>query len=289
MTITLVMWTRSSTLSALPQPLKTAVIAITTERHAGRAYQHVELLDSNLGRLGFMISLPSPMPRRPVPVVFVLGALGTGLHNVGLIRDPGPNAIVGYDWPELAPDLRLGRIWSARAKILTVPGQMTVMARWVLAQEWADVRRVTLAGFSLGAIAAPAVEHVMTANGVRVQWTVLADGGAPISEAIGGDQHVQPPWRRKIAAFLGELLLRPMDPELHLAHLSGRFLVISSVDDSTISAAAAERLAQLTPEPKQIVRLPGGHVGTGGAKVALLDVAVNLTRRWLIAEGAIDA
>ena len=286
----MILWTWGAAPSDFPQAANSlAEPSIDDERNGARIFRHVRLQDARLGAIGFTISLPDPAPRRRLPVVFVLGALGTGRHSVGLIRRPGANAIVGYDWPEVPAKLGLRHLLSLRSKALSIPGQMTVISRWVLAQRWADVQRVTLVGFSLGAIAAPAAEHVMLARGVAVGWTVLADGGAPIADVVAGDREIHPPWLRSIAGFVAELLLHPLDPVLHLPQLRGRFLLISSAADPTISARASERLAKLAPMPKRVIRMPGGHVGTVGAKVFLLDEAVDATRRWLIAEVAIDA
>jgi hypothetical protein len=288
--LSVVLWTWGYAPSDFPQAANAPTASTArTERRAGRILRHVTLLDARLGKIGFAVSLPDPAPRCAAPVVFVLGALGTGEHSIGLIHEPGRNAVVDYDWPRLPRRLGPSALPALRSEALSIPGQVTAISRWVVAQPWADAHRVTLVGFSLGAIATPAVEHVLLAQDMHVQWTVLADGGAPISAVIGGDQHIRPPWLRSVAAFVGELLLRPLDPALHVSQLKGHFLLISSADDTTISAAASERLAQLTPPPKQIVRMPGGHVGTAGAKIALLNAAITATRRWLIAQGAINA
>jgi hypothetical protein len=264
--------------------------AVTTQTIAGRTLSHVTIVDPRLGTIGFAVSLPDPLPRAGLPVIIVLGALGTGAHAVNLIHNPGANAIVGYDYPRPPQHLGVGDLISLRAKVLLIPGQVTEVARYVLNQPWADPNRVTLAGFSLGAITAPSVEHVMISRGVNVRWTVLADGGAPIGAVIAGDQNVRPAWLREVAAMTAELLFRPLDPELHVSQLKGHFLLVSSAADTTIPRAASDRLAKLTPSPKQVIQLPGGHVGTVGvAKLALLNAAIGATRNWLCEEGAIDS
>ena len=273
-----------STPSSAPSSVATSV-----EHRGGRTFEHVTLLDPKIGQVGFMVSLPEALPRKPLPVVFVLGALGTGLHSISLIREPGPNAVVGYDWPPIDMKAGLGLIRSVRDQALLTPARVTALSRWVLAQRWADANRVTLAGFSLGAIAAPAVVHAMQTQGVHVRWIVLADGGAPIFTIVGSDESIGPLPLRWIAAFVAEALFHRVDPERHVSQLQGRFLIVSSADDTTIGAKASEHLARLTPPPKTIVRLPGGHVGTTGAKLERLDAAVSVTQRWLIAEGAIDS
>jgi pimeloyl-ACP methyl ester carboxylesterase len=270
---------------------KTAPATVTsiapTQQEAGRSIQHITLADPRLGKIGFAISLPAAQTERKLPVVFVLGALGSGQHSVGLIQSPGAAAIVGYDWPPLPRRYGLREIVALRENALAIPRRMSAVSRWALAQPWADPQRVTVIGFSLGAIAAPAAEQMMQAQGTDIRWTVLADGGAPISAVVAGDQQIQPRWLRNFAALVAESLFRPVDPALHVSHLTGHFLLISSADDTTIPRAASERLEELAPQPKQMIQLPGGHVGTSGAKLELLNAAVVATRRWLTAEGAI--
>ncbi len=275
-------------LAELPKAAPATITSIApTQQEAGRNIQHVTLADPRLGKIGFAMSLPATRTDRKLPVVFVLGALGSGQHSVGLIPNPGAAAIVGYDWPQLPRRLGLHEIVSMRENALAIPGRMSAVSRWTLAQPWADPSRVTLIGFSLGAIAAPAAEQMMQSHGTDVRWTVLADGGAPISAVVAGDQQIQPQWLRSFAALVAESLFRPMDPALHVSHLTGRFLLISSADDTTIPHAASERLEELAPQPKQTIQLPGGHVGTSGAKLELLNAAIAATRRWLTSEGAI--
>jgi hypothetical protein len=273
--------------ACIPQAANATPATITTAQDAGRMFEHVTLADPQLGNIGFMVSLPQTELQQRLPVVFVLGALGTGQHSIGLIQSPGAAAIVGYDWPSLPRRFGLHEILSLQANALAIPDRMAAISRWTLAQPWADPHRVTLAGFSLGAIAAPAAEQVMQAEDAHIRWTVLADGGAPISAIVAGDQQIHPPWLRSLAAPVAESLFHPLDPELHLPHLSGQFLLISSADDTIIPRAASERLEELAPQPKQMIQLPGGHVGTSGAKLELLNAAVVVVRRWLTSEGAI--
>jgi hypothetical protein len=288
LTCLIVLWTQGCARANVSAATDATVTNVApTEQEAGREIQHVTLADPRLGKIGFAVSLPGAEPGAKLPVVFVLGALGSGQHSVGLIQSPGAAAIVGYDWPQLPHRFGLHAIVSMRENALAIPRRMAAISRWTLAQPWADPQRVTLIGFSLGAIAAPAAEQTMQAQGAEIRWTVLADGGAPISAIVAGDQQIQPRWLRSFAALVAESLFRPVDPALHVSHLSGHFLLISSANDTTIPRAASERLEELAPQPKEIIQLPGGHVGTSGAKLELLNAAVAATRRWLTSEGAI--
>jgi hypothetical protein len=117
---------------------------------------------------------------------------------------------------------------------------------------------------------------------------VLAYGGAPIDAVIRGDQRLHPAWVRPLLAFGAESAFRPIDPCEHLRHLEGHFLVLTGEGDTIISEEASARFVQLTPAPKQVIRLPGSHIGTGPEHQVVIDAVVETTRRWLLAEGAIN-
>lgn len=286
-------WTRHDPLYFLPRSAGAPAAQFDWAEHrAGRVVEHVTLLDARLGPIGFVVSLPDPLPDRRLPVVLALGGLGTGEHNIRAISDASDNVVVGYDWPLASATLkRMGvrQVPALRTQALSVPGQVAAALRWVLAQPWGDAARVSLVGFSLGAVAAPAVQRVAAAEHIPIGWTVLAYGGAPIDALVSGDTRLRPGWARPAVALAAELLLVPIEPSLHLPGLKGRFLVLRSADDTIVAEQASLYLETLTPEPKRTILLPGGHVGTGADRAALLEVALSATRSWLVAEGAVNS
>ncbi len=136
----------------------------------GRLIQQYTIEDSALGRIGLVVSLPDPLPDRPLPILVVLGGLGTGLKNIRYVPSAGDNVVVGYDWP--IPRKLPGGIdlfWQAPAlygRVFRVPGQIATMVEWVARQPWADRERITLLGFSLGAVAAPAAQRLLALRGL---------------------------------------------------------------------------------------------------------------------------
>lgn len=268
------------------------LIETVAHRAGGRLMEHVTLGDARLGPIGLAISLPDPLPERPLPVVMVLGGLGTGEHNIRAITEGGDNAIIGYDWP--LPDrfpatINPARLLALRRQVLEIPGQVAVALRWIAAQPWSDRDRVTLVGFSLGAIAAPAIQRVAAREDLRIDWTVLAFGGAPLGALVEADQRIRPAWIRPVLAFAAALVLRPVDPAVHLPHLAGRFLTLDAAQDQIVGAGPSRRLEQLTPAPKQAIHLQGDHVGTGPDRAAQLAAAMAATCGWLVANGAVNA
>jgi hypothetical protein len=264
-----------------------------SELRAGRLLRHVTLADERLGHIDFTISLPDPLPEARLPLVVVLGGLGTGANNIRAIDSAGDNAIIGYDWPlptAFPQGIRaITAIPSLRHSALIIPGQVSAMLRWLAQQPWSDPGRTSILGFSLGAIAAPAVERVAREEGIDIGWTVLAFGGVGLAALIEGDQYIKPAWARPLLGRSVAVLLRPLEPAGHLPHLAGRFLILSASRDSIIDLPASAALEALAPEPKTIIRFAGDHIGTGQGRQALLAEAIAATRRWLAAEGAINA
>lgn len=152
---------------------------------------------------------------------------------------------------------------------------------------WGDADRVSLLGYSLGTFVAPAVQRIVEQRGGDVRWTILAYAGAPIGAVIAGHPAVRPGWARRPLGAGIDLLLRPVEPSEHLPHLHGRFLVLRAARDRLIAAAAADRLVELTPQPRTVVVIEGDHMGLGPEKRKLLAKVVAVSRAWLIEQGAI--
>jgi hypothetical protein len=279
---------------SLPRSADARLVEQRIAAAPGRTVEHVTLLDPVLGSIGFTLSLPDPLPARKLPLVVVLGGLGTGEHNLSAIESPGPNAVAAYDWPlptalPRGPSL-IFDLPELRRLALAVPGQASAMLRWLAAKNWCDPQRITLIGFSLGAVAAPAVDHVARLDGADIGWVVLAYGGVGLKALVEGDERIRPAWIRPLLGAGLALALRPVEPAVYLPRLSGHFLILDAALDAIIAPGARARLEELTPSPKTIIHMAGGHVGTGAEKEkqALLAEAMALTRLWLETDGAVE-
>jgi len=285
-------------LAALPRDPAGAVAVVEErrERWQGRTLLHVGLEGPTVGRIRFVVSLPDPIPHERVPVVVVLGGLRGGSRSLreisDVLGDPGPNAIVGFDWPlpQRVPEgLELARrVPELRGQVLSVPGQVDALLSWATRQPWADRGRVSLLGFSLGALVGPAAQRLVEARGGVVAWTVVAYGGAPIGDVIAGHPKVRPAWLRPVLGAAADLLLHPIEPSEHLPHLHGRFLVMGARSDQLIARGAAERMQALAPHPRTVLLVEGDHMGVGPERLKLLAKVIALSRGWLVEQGAID-
>ena len=233
-----------------------------------------------------------PLPDKKLPILVVLGGLGTGENNIRYITDAGDNAIVGYDWPMpvqfyggLASLTQISDVYN---HVMAIPAQVPSAIRWLSAEPRADRQRISILGFSLGALAAPAIQDVAEHDGQHIGWTILAYGGAPFGELVAANPHIKPGWVRPILASAIDLLLRPLQPTRHLAQLSGQFLVLEGHDNSLIPKDARARLRDAVPAPKTVMELSGDHMGVGQDKVALLQQIIVAGRTWLVERGAVD-
>lgn len=258
----------------------------------GRLIQQYTIEDSALGRIGLVVSLPDPLPDRPLPILVVLGGLGTGLKNIRYVPSVGDNVVVSYDWP-IPRKLPRGIDALLQApglydRVYGVPGQIATAVEWVAGQPWAERERISLLGFSLGAVAVPAAQRLLELRGLRVGWTVLAYGGADVANLLEHHPRAGPDWARPMIGWLAERLFRPLDPAEHLSHLSGRFLVIGGTDDGLIPKHSAQLMQDLVPEPKTVLLLNGQHMGVGRAQTALLRQIQQVTEDWLVDQEAIN-
>ena len=280
-------------LAALPRGLAPGTALETRSLHeGGRRIRQYEMSDPVLGRIGFVVSLPEPLPDKPLPLMVVLGGLGTGLKNIRHVPPAGHNAVMGYDWPvprRLPKGLELvAALPDLHGHVFSMPDQIAAAVDWAAGQAWADPERISLLGFSLGAIAGPAAQRRLEARGREVGWTVLAYGGAGLGELAAHHPRIAEGIGAPLVGLLAERLFRPLEPALHLPHLSGRFLVIGGRDDGLIPEGAARRMRALTPEPKTVRLLEGEHMGVGQGQEALLREILALTEAWLVTEGAVN-
>jgi hypothetical protein len=256
-----------------------------------RAFHDLTLVAKGVEPIRITISLPRNLPPDPMPVVVVLGGHRTGRRNLKHIPAPGPNVVIGIDYPHAAElkqaDTAFERFVAARRTAFAVPSQVVAMLRWVGAREWADPRRISLLGYSLGALFVPAIHRMAQVQGMQLGPGILAYGGADLFNILRANLHWGPEWARGILAFLGALWLRPVDPAAHLPYLKGEFLLINSEGgDIFIPDAAVRALHQLMPEPKASVALPGGHIDPRDAQ--LLRQVVKISRDWLLERGAVN-
>jgi pimeloyl-ACP methyl ester carboxylesterase len=262
-------------------------------RGQGRRLTHVTLEGAAVGRIRFVVSLPDPMPEERVPLMVVVAGQGTGAETLSVFGDLGPNAIIWFEWP-FPSRVRWNRELARRLpelhrQALSVPGQLDAALRWASQQRWVDRDRVSLMGYSLGALAIPAAQRLAQERGACVGWTVLAYGGAPIGAVLEANLRVGPAWIRPAIGAAVDLLLHPVEPSVHLPEIRGRFLLLGGRADPMIPFEAAERMRRLTPQPRTVILFEGEHIGVAPKKRKLLEPVVAVSQSWLVEQGAIES
>jgi hypothetical protein len=254
----------------------------------------VENLDLVRGRgdtVSLVVSLPAPLPDHPIPVMIILGGLEVGEKTLEFIADQGPNAYVAYRYPydpvQWRERAKMTQVPVIREAVLSVPGQVSTMLRWVREQSWADADRTSLLGFSLGALLLPATYRVAARAAPPSPPAVLAYGGTDIHMLLDAYLDVRPAWLRSALARLAQLAIRPVEPGLHAPNMEGGpFLLINGSRDEQIPRASYLALQRLVPEPKEVLMLDEGHMHP--RRVDLTRRIVDLTREWLADEGFYD-
>lgn len=232
------------------------------------------------------IAVNRPDMAQPAPALLLLAGNGAGQDTVRLIADPGPNVLIGYEYPFTKRWPRglsaLPAVLRTRQAALAVPGEVAAIYRWAQRQTWIDNGRVAIAGFSLGALYMPAVLHRAQADGAAPKVAIIGFGGAGL-DAIFSRVAATAPQPLSAGAATA---LRPLEPAVHLPMVRATVLVIEADNDELMPAESRDRLVALLPEPKTVVRLSGDHVA--GAQSEMGRAAAVIAREWLIETGALD-
>ena len=283
-----------NSLNALPKSGKILDFTEGKKNYVGiRIIQQYTIDDSGLGIINIAVSFPNPMPSHPLPVLFILGGLETGFDSVQHVSDIGDNILVGYNWPinsKLPKGISiLTESPSIYKGIYKSPGQIAKAIEWVSDQSWAEKEKISLLGFSIGAIASPAVQHIIENRGLtNIGWTVFAYGGTNIGQLVNSNPNIKPKWAKPLFGWIIQLLFNPIDPKEHLEYISGNFLLINGKDDEFIPKESSSLMQKLTPSPKNIILLDGKHMGVGEKQKELLSIIIKETRMWLKQNGAIN-
>jgi len=249
-----------------------------------RTVSHVNLVRALGDTVRLVLSLPDPRPAGALPVLVILGGLEIGEQTLEFIAEPGPNAYAIYQYP-YSPEY-----WYERAKVtqvpvireavLSVPGQVATAVAWLRGRPWADADRVSLLGYSFGALLLPAAHRIASEREPPPLPAVLAYGGTDIRMLMDHNLRVRPPWLRSALAQIAQLAIQPVEPAVHAPHMEGGpFLLMSGTRDEQIPRESYEALHALVPEPREVMLLDEGHMHP--RRPELTRHLVDLTREWL--------
>ena len=255
-----------------------------------RIYRDLEFVRADGAPLRVTLSLPVADAPAPLPVMVILGGLRSGRRSLQHLPAIGANAAIAFEY--LYKDLIqskdtsiLHRIVVARRAALETPGQLTALLGWVRSRPWADRERVSLLGYSLGALFVPVASHKASLYGGGWDANILAFGGAHLGRIVPNSMKLETPVLRWLVGQLADALLKPIEPAYHLPHMRGPSLFIVAEEDELVPRASSEAMHRLAPEPKSVVTLPGEHIDPRDR--AVLDSVVAITGEWLIDLGVV--
>ena len=293
-------------IAALPRPAGSGTVERLFETtDNGRIVTDWQLMDEAVGKVTFVVDRPQPPDtglsaagNTPVPTIILLGGAPKGRQALAFMPAVGENAVVSLDWPMPIPD-EMPRSWgllpeapALRRDILSAPGQIAAVYDWLSAQDWVDRDRISLVGVSLGAMIAPSAQFLIeeaSAADKPLAASLLAFGGVDIPAMIEANPALgNSPWLRdnpSRLAWLGWLagkMLAPIEPAHYLPRLNGQFLVVTASRDGVIPKASAERMIALTPEPKDMVAITGGHIGPDPETPRILRTLSGIATGWML-------
>ncbi len=255
-----------------------------------RLYRITTLTTSKEKQIRFTVSTPIKIPEDGLPVVFILGGLDVGTYTLGYIQNPGNNILIVYNYPYHPEYWYAGtaveEILIIRESVLEVPAQVLVLYQWVANQPWSDETRMTITGYSFGALFLPAVYHLAVKHQIQIKYGVLAYGGVDIYQLLTTNMiNVHQPFRSMIS-WLAFTAIRGIEPGYHAPHMKGEFYLINGYQDHQIPESSWRELHRLVPEPKKILVLNEGHMHQ--RKVELTKRLVNLSQKWLLERNVIN-
>jgi hypothetical protein len=279
-------------LELIHQPLKKMVAVRDSLIQAdflpeNRIYHSITLGNEHQDDIRMLISTPLKMPEEGLPVIIILGGLEVGKYTLKYIPDPGRNIIISYEYPYHPENWYKGsgleEIPIIRSSVLIVPSQVLSMINWISRQEWADENRITVTGYSFGALFIPAIYRLAFENRIPIKFGVIAYGGSDLYQLLVTNMtNVSQPFR-SILSWLAAIALRGIEPAFHILHTKAEFLVINGTKDHQIPEQSWRSLHELIPEPKTTVILDEGHMHP--RKVELTQQLIQLSQTWLIQKG----
>jgi hypothetical protein len=252
-----------------------------------RIYHAMIVKNRQQVEINFLVSQPVDIPPEGLPVVLILGGLEVGKYTLKYIPDPGQNIIVTYQYP-YHPEYwykgsAIEEIPAIRSSVLTVPSQVLSLINWISAQSWADKNRITITGYSFGALFIPAIYRLAAQNHVLLKFGVIAYGGVDLYQLLVTNMTNFSQPLRSIFSWLAAIALRGIEPAAHAPFMRAEFLVINGTLDHQITEDSWRGLHLLIPKPKTIVILEEGHMHP--RKVELTRRLVTLSHKWLIEKG----
>lgn len=213
----------------------------------------------------FRLHIRHPQDRMtlgPLPVVFIAAGVHSSELTLNLLPRVEGLIFVVYEYPINTLDV-FSMLKHLDQSLKAIPGQMAAGLGWLARQSWANRGELHTMNISLGTMFAPFAQRIADRHGVFVRSTILAYGGTDLSLLIDSELQGEIGHReREIVVEALGVLLKVFDPTLHLPYLKGQTLIVYGTEDELIPETMVLKMQELTPDPKRVVALPGGHINT---------------------------
>ncbi|MCB0278040.1 MAG: prolyl oligopeptidase family serine peptidase [Calditrichaeota bacterium] len=180
----------------------------------------------------------------------------------------------------------LAEIERLRIALLKIPLYLTVTVNWLKQQNGIDTNRISLLGYSFGALVLPAVQHHLQETGFYPAATIISYGAVNIAELLEFNFSGQSTWLNPISSHLLQSLIYPIEPEMHLPELKGQFLLMNGKLDKRIPFQNALKLQELVRQPKTIINLDEGHMHPDKPELTLK--IIRISKDWLFEKRLIN-
>ncbi|MCF7803171.1 MAG: hypothetical protein K9N46_12710 [Candidatus Marinimicrobia bacterium] len=253
-----------------------------------RIYRDITLESSGMP-IRITVSSPETSSGR-LPVLIILGGLEIGRASLRYIEEPGNNILISYEYP-YSPEYwyenpGITELSDIRQAVLEIPAQVSTLIQWTSSQSWADASRMSVLGYSFGALFLPSSLRYTQESGLTIPYSVLAYGGADIYSLLYANMKKVPEPARSMGAWILSSVIYPVEPAEHIPHLAGSFFVINGTQDDKIPESSWRQLQQHLPEPKTIHNINRAHMHPN--KPELTRYLVQQSREWLLDKGAIN-
>ena len=198
-------------------------------------------------------------------MLFVLGGLEIGRESLGYIKEQGQNAYVSYEYP-YSPEywyegMTLIEIVAIRKAVLLVPSANASRYEMGIEIRSGRIRPGTV---YWDTVSVPYLCPRSSTTPRQMHWsiptTVIAYGGTDIYRLLMSNIKITPLWLRSVLGYLAARAIWPMEPDLHLPHLKGRFLILNGLYDTQIPESSWRELQRITPSEKKIINLEADHM-----------------------------
>ncbi len=206
------------------------------------------------------------VPRRKAgryPAIIVLGGKATGKDAVDFALDINDVILAAPDYgytprPEYTVPQLLWDVPEIRRALLDMVPAVMLLTDYLFTRPDVDTTKLVLVGYSFGA---PFVPTIIRYDRRAAAAFVVYGGGDLRSLIRHNVRRYRGAFVSEMVGWLGELLLRPLEPLRSVEYISPIPLVmINGTADEQIPRANVERLYRNAREPKKIIWLESMHV-----------------------------